>query len=80
MARIVRHPVLYGVHSQEVSMGSGSSDKARGRVEEAVGALTDDPELKRRGRINQTAGKVKDAADKVVDTVRDTLNDEPARR
>jgi uncharacterized protein YjbJ (UPF0337 family) len=61
-------------------MGSGSSDKARGRVEEAVGALTDDPELKRRGRINQTAGKVKDATDKVVDTVRDTLNDEPTRR
>ena len=50
-------------------MGSGSSDKARGRVEEAVGALTDDPELKRRGRVNQTAGKVKDATDKVVDAV-----------
>jgi uncharacterized protein YjbJ (UPF0337 family) len=61
-------------------MGSGTNDKARGRVEEAVGALTDDPELKRRGRVNQTAGKVKDATDKVVDTVRDTLNDEPTRR
>jgi uncharacterized protein YjbJ (UPF0337 family) len=60
-------------------MGSGSGDKARGRVEEAVGALTDDPELKRRGRINQGAGKVKDATDKVVDTVRDTLTDEPTR-
>ena len=61
-------------------MGRGSGDKAKGRVEEAVGALTDDPELKRRGRIDQTADKVKDATDKVVDTVRDTLNDEPSRR
>ena len=61
-------------------MGAGSSDKAKGRIEEAVGAATDDPEMMRRGRVDQGAGKAKDSAGKVVDKVRDTLTDDPARR
>ncbi len=52
---------------------SGTMDKAKGRVKEAVGALTGDPKLKREGRIDQGAGSVKEAAEKAVDKVKDAL-------
>jgi uncharacterized protein YjbJ (UPF0337 family) len=52
---------------------SGTTDKAKGRVKEAAGALTDDDKLRREGKLDQTVGKVKDAADKVADKVRDTV-------
>jgi uncharacterized protein YjbJ (UPF0337 family) len=55
---------------------SGSGDTVRGRVEEAAGVIADDPELRRKGRIDQGAGKVKDA----VDRVRDVLTDRGRRR
>jgi uncharacterized protein YjbJ (UPF0337 family) len=61
-------------------MGAGSADKTKGRIQEAVGAATDDADMMKRGRINQGAGKVKDATEKVVDTVSDALTDDPARR
>lgn len=54
---------------------SGTLDKAKGRVKEAVGALTDDAKLKREGKIDQTAGDVKDKAAKVVDRVKNALKD-----
>jgi uncharacterized protein YjbJ (UPF0337 family) len=55
-------------------------DDAKGRVKEAAGDLTDDKDLKREGKIDQTTGKVKDkvgdAADKVKETVtRDDADD-----
>jgi uncharacterized protein YjbJ (UPF0337 family) len=53
---------------------SGSTDKAKGRVKEALGALTGDRKLKREGKIDQAAGNVKEAADKAVERVKDTLN------
>jgi uncharacterized protein YjbJ (UPF0337 family) len=53
---------------------SGKVDKAKGRVKEAVGALTGDKKLKREGRLDQAAGDVKDAAEKVVDRVKDSLH------
>lgn len=49
---------------------SGAMDKAKGRVKEAVGALTGDRKLKREGKIDQAAGTAKDAAERVVDTVK----------
>lgn len=52
---------------------SGTTGKAEGRVKEATGALTDDEKLRREGKLDQTAGKVKDAADKVVDKVREAV-------
>jgi len=59
---------------------SGTMDKARGRIKEAAGALTDDDSLRREGKLDQAVGKVKDAAgkakeaaEKVVDRVRDTV-------
>ena len=48
-------------------MSSGTTDKIKGRAKEAAGALTDDEKLKREGKADQAAGKVKNAANKVVD-------------
>ena len=60
---------------------SGKTDKAKGRVKEAVGALTGDRKLKREGKLDQAAGNVKDAAEKAkgaaekaIDHVKDSLN------
>jgi uncharacterized protein YjbJ (UPF0337 family) len=52
-------------------MSSGTADKAKGRVKEAAGALTDDDKLRREGKADQVAGKVKDAASKVADKAKD---------
>lgn len=46
-------------------------DDLKGRVKEAAGDLSDDPDLKREGKADQAEGKLKDA----VDTVRDKLSD-----
>ncbi len=53
---------------------SGNTDKAKGRVKEAAGALTGDDKLKREGKRDQAAGKVKDAVDRTVDRVKDAVN------
>jgi uncharacterized protein YjbJ (UPF0337 family) len=52
---------------------SGTIDKAKGRLKEAAGAITDDDQLRQEGKIDQAVGKVKDAAEKVVNKVRDTV-------
>ena len=46
---------------------SGERDQAKGRVEQAVGDLTGDKDLKRDGKIDEAAGKVKEGVDKVKD-------------
>ena len=48
---------------------SADSDKAKGRVKQAVGDLTDDKDLKREGKADEIGGKVKDAVDSVKDTL-----------
>ncbi len=48
-------------------MGSGTVDKIKGRVKEAAGALFADKKLKQEGQADQLAGKVKNAAEDVVD-------------
>ena len=53
---------------------SANVDKAKGRVKEAVGALTGDSKLKREGKIDQAAGNVKEAAEKVVDKMKSRIN------
>jgi uncharacterized protein YjbJ (UPF0337 family) len=52
-------------------MSSGTTDKMKGRVKEAAGALLDDKKLKREGQADQFVGKVKGAAEKVVDRVKE---------
>lgn len=54
-------------------MGSGTMDKAKGRVKEAAGALTNDDELRAKGKIDQAAGAVKNATEKVVDKVKQVV-------
>lgn len=44
-----------------------NSDDLKGRVKEAAGDLTDDDDLKREGKVDQSKGKVKDAVDDVAD-------------
>ena len=55
-------------------MASGKSDELKGRLKEAAGALTGDARLKREGKADQVAGKIKQKVEKVVDKVKDALH------
>ena len=56
---------------------AGETDKVKGRAKEAAGAITDDDELRREGKVDQAAGKVKDTAEKAVDkTMRAVTGDD----
>lgn len=44
-----------------------NADELKGRVKEAAGDLTDDDDLKREGKVDQTKGKVKEVVDGVAD-------------
>ena len=46
---------------------SGTTDKIKGRVKEAVGVMTDNQRLKDEGRTDQATGKVKKAVERVID-------------
>lgn len=48
-------------------MASGRSDKAKGRVKEAAGALTGSAKLKRKGLVDQAVGNVKQVVEDVAD-------------
>jgi len=52
---------------------SGTMDKAKGRLKEAAGALTDDEKLRKEGKLDQAMGRVKDTAEKLVDKVLDAV-------
>ena len=62
------HPTAQ-LRQQKGNIMSADSDKAKGRVKQAVGDLTDDKDLKHEGKADEIGGKVKDA----VDTVKDKL-------
>jgi uncharacterized protein YjbJ (UPF0337 family) len=53
----------------------GSVDDAKGRVKEAAGDLTDNDRLKREGKTDQVAGKVKEKIDDVKEKVEDVVDD-----
>ena len=46
---------------------STDSDRLKGRAKEAAGALSDDDDLRREGKADQTAGKAKEALDDLRD-------------
>ncbi len=50
-------------------MTDKSIDKVKGRVKEAAGALTGDRQLKNEGREDQARSSVKNAVDKIADTL-----------
>ncbi|MGO9057963.1 MAG: CsbD family protein [Candidatus Binataceae bacterium] len=49
---------------------SGTTDKIKGRVKEAIGVLTNDNGLKAEGKLDQKTGKIKDAVGQVIDLAR----------
>ena len=51
-------------------MAGGKTDELKGRVKEAAGVLTGDAKLKQEGQLDQAAGKIKQTADKMIDTVK----------
>jgi len=55
-------------------MASGKSDELKGRVKEAAGALTGDKKLKREGKADQAAGKIKQKVENAIDKVKEALS------
>jgi uncharacterized protein YjbJ (UPF0337 family) len=62
---------------------STNADQAKGRIKQAVGDLTDDKDLKREGKADETAGKakqvvksVKDKADDAIDSIRGKVHND----
>ncbi|MDP8992083.1 MAG: CsbD family protein [Actinomycetota bacterium] len=45
-------------------------DEMKGRAKEAAGDLTDDPDLKREGEVDQAKGKTKAKVDEAADKVK----------
>ena len=54
-------------------MASGTTDKAKGRVKEAAGALSGDRKLKTEGKLDQAAGSLKNAVDKAANKAKRAL-------
>ena len=54
-------------------MAVSNTDDAKGRIKEAAGDLTDDDDLKREGKIDQTTGAAKDKLDQAADKVKDAV-------
>ena len=52
---------------------SGKADEMKGRVKEAAGALTDDDQLRREGKVDQATGQIKQTAEKAIDKAKDAL-------
>lgn len=52
---------------------AGKQDEIKGRVKEAAGAITDNDKLRREGKIDQAAGKVKQVAEKGVEKVQNAM-------
>jgi uncharacterized protein YjbJ (UPF0337 family) len=51
----------------------GKTDKVKGRIKEAAGALTGNDRLRAEGRADQAVGKTKQAVQKTVKTVKKTV-------
>jgi uncharacterized protein YjbJ (UPF0337 family) len=54
---------------------SGETDQAKGRIKQAAGDLTDNDDLKREGKADETAGKVKDKIGDAKDKLEDAVDD-----
>ena len=60
--------------TKETDMGE-HTDKIRGRVKQAIGALTGNHDLKREGERQERKGEVKGHIDDAVDKAKDTADD-----
>jgi uncharacterized protein YjbJ (UPF0337 family) len=52
----------------------GTMDEIKGRVKEAAGVLTGNKDLKREGKADSAAGKVKDAVDSAREKASDAVD------
>lgn len=50
---------------------AGELDKVKGRAKEAAGAVADDDELRREGKVDQAAGEAKDMAERKIDNAKE---------
>jgi uncharacterized protein YjbJ (UPF0337 family) len=48
----------------------GKTDEVKGRIKEAVGAVTDNDKLRAEGQTDQAVGKVEQVTEKAVDKVK----------
>jgi uncharacterized protein YjbJ (UPF0337 family) len=61
--------------TEEMRMaGDGKTDKAKGRLKEKAGDLTDRPGLKNEGKVDRAAGAAKDKVGSAADKVKDTMD------
>jgi uncharacterized protein YjbJ (UPF0337 family) len=51
----------------------GKMDEVKGRIKEAAGAVTDNDKLRAEGQTDQAVGKVKQVAEKAVETVKQVV-------
>jgi uncharacterized protein YjbJ (UPF0337 family) len=54
---------------------SAITDKIIGRAKQALGAITGDKKMKRKGQVQENKGEVKDMAKTTIDKTQDTLAD-----
>jgi len=52
---------------------SGKTDKIKGRIKEAAGALTGNEKLKGEGKTDQVVGETKEAVQKVADKIKEVV-------
>jgi uncharacterized protein YjbJ (UPF0337 family) len=55
-------------------MASGKSDKLKGRVKEAAGALTGNAKLKRKGLVDQAVGNIKQMGEDAIEMVENVFD------
>jgi uncharacterized protein YjbJ (UPF0337 family) len=63
-----------------VRLGEGKEHgKIKGGIKEAADVLTDNDRLKRKGKLDQVMGKVKETAEKAVDKMKESLTSKTPR-
>lgn len=65
----IPHPPDAPLERKGMEIMKGSTKIAKGRVEEAAGALVGNDKLRAKGQRDQVVGRVKQAAKKVADKV-----------
>jgi uncharacterized protein YjbJ (UPF0337 family) len=55
-------------------MSDGTLDKAKGKVKETAGELTDDQSLKSEGKVDRATGRFKDKIGEAADKLKEAVN------
>ena len=53
---------------------ANNMDDLKGRAKEAAGDLTDNPDLKREGKVDRASGAIKDKVGEAADKVKDVMD------